>query len=302
MPYRKIFKWLATLFVFCFVMWVIYQHHTELMTIFQRLALPSLGLVLLFQITILALGGMAFNLLCIALDYHVHWRDWLGLSYVASFLNQLLPYRPGLAFRFIYLKRYYLFKTSDFIGITFFIFIILAGAALTLALISTIMGNLPKQLNGNLLPAIGIFTLFLSALALIKWFAKSKGTPLKGTHALTKIMHHPILILISTISTISALLFGGLAFYTIFIDIDLALPFLHCVFLISLFSISMLIPITPGNIGVTESIIGAMTQMLYGDFTQGFAAVALYRLGQFTVSLCIGGPLLGYFVICNKIS
>ncbi len=50
----------------------------------------------------------------------------------------------------------------------------------------------------------------------------------------------------------------------------------------------MIFPITPGNIGVLETLVGTLTQMMYHDFSLGFSVTALFRATQWIPSIVLG--------------
>jgi uncharacterized membrane protein YbhN (UPF0104 family) len=292
---KKNLKWLIYPILLCFFVWVYYRFQSEFKNVLYNLSWSNFSYLILLQIFIIGSGGFPFKILCLPLNIHIHWRDWFGLSFAASLLNQALPYRPGLAFRYVYLKSHYGLKGADFFAVMFVYLILMLASALCLAFLACFSSDLPAALEGKLLPALGYFLVMILILMLIRAWSKHKNITLPGMHALQKIWHHPWQLIWSTLSILLALLAGSFAFYLIFSQLHSPLPIGQCIFLISLLSLSMLIPITPGNIGIAEAIIGTMTQILYGDFTQGFMAVLLFRLSQFTVATLVGGPFLAFF-------
>ncbi|MFO1258460.1 MAG: lysylphosphatidylglycerol synthase transmembrane domain-containing protein [Gammaproteobacteria bacterium] len=302
MSHGKFIQALIYCTLILFFIWVFHHFETQFRTSFSVLSWSHFLILNFLQVIIIGCGGLPFKTLCLALNINIRFRDWLGLSFAASLLNQALPYRPGLAFRFFYLKAHYQLNGPAFGAVSFIYLILMTLSAIVLGFLACLFSNLPTELEDKLLPALGVFSLAIMILILIKWWSKGQIIRLPGIPECHKIVQHPRYLIWSTFYVIFALLIGSLSFYLIFNEIRVPLPFSQCVFLISLLSISMLVPITPGNLGIAETIIGSLTHLLYGDFTQGFMAVILFRLSQLTVSLTLGGPFLTYFVSNKKVS
>lgn len=302
MSHRKFIQALTYCALIVLFIWVFHRFETEFKAAFSQLSWSHFLMLNFLQILIVGSGGLPFKTLCLPLNVNIRFKDWLGLSFAASLLNQALPYRPGLAFRFFYLKTHYQLSGSAFLAVTFAYLILIVASAFVLGFLACLTSNLPTELEDKLLPTLGVFSLIFMILIFIKWWSKGRSITLPGTAELHKILQQPRHIISSSIWVIFALLMSSLLFYLIFNQIQTPLPFSQCVFLISLLSISMLVPITPGNLGIAETIIGSLTHFLYGDFTQGFMAVILFRLSQFTVSASLGGLFLSYFVSRQKVS
>lgn len=302
MSHRKTIQALTYCALIIFFIWVFHRFETEFKSAFSELSWSHFVVLNILQVLIVGLGGFPFKTLCLPLNVNIAFRDWFGLSFAASLLNQALPYRPGLAFRFFYLKAHYQLSGPAFLAVTFVYLLLMVGSAFVLGFLACLVSNLPAQLEDKLVPALGTFSLMIMILILIKWWSKQRNMTLPGIPELHKISHHLGYVVWSSIGVVFALIISSLSFYLIFNQIQSPLPFSHCVFLISLLSISMLVPVTPGNLGIAETIIGSLTHFLYGDFTQGFMAVILFRLSQFTVSASLGGLFLSYFVSHKKVS
>ena len=82
--------------------------------------------------------------------------------------------------------------------------------------------------------------------------------------------------------------FGHLyAFYAMGLHASFALAAI----VVSLITLSSIILITPGNVGISETIVGLITQQLYGDFAIGFSSIALYRACNIATAVLAGMPL-----------
>lgn len=258
-----------------------------------------IGVLILLQIPMIALGGYAFKILCTAFNIHLRWQDWAGLSFIANFLNQLLPYRPGMAFRYLYLRQHYHMKTTEFIYVmlVYLLLTLIISAAFTL--IGWFVGDLPKSFNQiTILALLLIVALsgFFIWLRMRSATSFQKSQPLysvsqvihKSLEAIHILIKNPVIFIGSLLSLIVVNLLTALIFYAIFLATGFTLPLSNCIFLVGIITIAMIFPITPGNIGVLETLVGTLTQMMYHDFSLGFSVTALFRATQWIPSIVLG--------------
>ena len=279
---------------------LIYKHYDEFILILSRLTLNTFTMLFLINTIVVFLSGFIFNLLSLKLDYRLMKKDWIGLSYAAGLLNQLFPYRPGLAFRYYYLKKKYQFKNGAFVTLSLFTMGLIILTALIFILLSGYTTHLTEYFTPLILMAITLSVFFLLCLYIFPKFKRFLNE--KGLYYFKALLKYPLVGIFAFLVIAIAQYLNAIGFYMIYHAIELPLSLWHCLFLTSLLTISTLFPVTPGNIGVAESFIGVTTQWLFGEFSIGFMAVAIYRMAQLSVSLVIGLPFLVYFVIVRKIS
>lgn len=239
-------------------------------------------LLIVLNIPYIALGGLAFDVLCRLYSIHLRWVDWFGLSFIANFMNQLVPYRPGMGFRYLYLHQHYKMRLTQFtfIMLGYFIIMLLSGIAFTAS--GWLIPGLPvvfyKTLTISLIVAIGLVVI----LVLLKHLQHSLWK------AIALYTNNPNILLTSWLCLLVMHFLGALLLLISFKALAFSPPFLHCIFLTGLLSIAMIISVTPGNIGVLEMLLGTLTQIMYNDFTVGFSAMALFRASQWFTSLFLG--------------
>jgi uncharacterized membrane protein YbhN (UPF0104 family) len=251
-----------------------------------------IGILSLLQIPMIALGGLAFQILCTRFNIQLRWQDWIGLSFIANFLNQLLPYRPGAAFRLFYLHRRYHMTVNEFIYVMVIYLLLTLAVSALFTLTGWLTSDLPK--NYDSIPLLALVLLFL--IACIIYGLKQKKSLIgfnntafhKILNALHLLINNPGILAGAFFSLILSNLFNTVIFYLTFKALHMVLPFSHCSFLVGIMVLAMIFPITPGNIGILEALIGTLTQMMYNDFSIGFSVVALFRASQWIPSLIFG--------------
>lgn len=234
------------------------------------------GLIVLLTIPYNALAGLGFSILSRPYKIYIHWIDWMGLSFIASFLNQFLPYRPGIAARFLYLRKHYGMTFPQF-SLIMFIYVLLTFLCGLLFFSAGFFINLPPEFYFIFYLSVGI--LFITILT---YFL------LKKRFNFHNFIKHPFILLITFFIFFVIQLIGTGCLYLAFIALHCPFSFLNCIFLTGLLCITMIFPITPGNIGILETLLGTLTHLMVNDFTIGFSAMALLRAAQWIVVLVFG--------------
>lgn len=294
---KKFLNPISFLILFTVIVGLLFHYGKDIYAILAQTRWSIICILILLHIPMLTLAGLAFKILCVPFNIHLRWQDWVGLSFIANLLNQLFPYRPGMGFRYLYLRQRYKMTSTQFIYVmlVYFLFTLAISAAFTL--VGGLMGTIPRSFNHVMLIAL-LLVMLIACIML--WLSRPKhqiDSPAKNTvHRLIQktlgamhiLLNNPVIFMSSSIALILANTLTALTFYVTFIAVGTPLPFSNCVFLSGIIVIAMIFPITPGNIGVLETLIGTLTQMLYQDFSLGFSVVALYRVSQWIPSIILG--------------
>lgn len=265
------------------VVGVRYGH--EMVRIFQKFPLPVLLLLALLQIPCIAAGGLAFDFLTKPYHIQLATKDWLGLSFIANLLNQFLPYRPGMGFRYWYLQHHYAFTAKCFFAIMLVYLALLVCVSTVFSFISWLFlqDTLPPFFNTLFLGFCSACPIIMIAGILLKknhfFAAYSQLQPLLSDY---RHMLQSLLVMGAMLGLIA------LIFYLVFAAVGAPLSTSHCMFLVGMVTLASIVPITPGNMGVLETFAGTLTLLLYKDFALGFSAVMLFRVTQWIPSILLG--------------
>lgn len=271
-----------------FVGFMIFCYQDDFRHLFTQLRPSYLGWLIVLQILLIGLSGFPFYVLVKGFGTAIHWQHWVGLSFIANLLNQLIPYRPGVAFRYIYLKRHYNLSLRVYSFATLFYFMILmlcGGLMVVVPGVHSPVATDPISLA--LLALFGAFVCLGFLLLLLR--RRDSTTPkLVFMASIKRAIKRPNTLVLSLGGF---LLLQGLtlaSFWTIFHGLGNPIPFDQLVMLVGLVTLGLLFPITPGNLGVLELMLGGMTEALYGQFGLGFSAIMIFRIAQLLVALCFG--------------
>lgn len=282
----KLFAYFILLTV---ILSMFYYYRADIIAVFSRVKWPYIGLLSLLHIPMIALGGLSFKFLCSHYNINLRIKDWAGLSFIANFLNQLLPYRLGMGFRYVYMRQHFKMSNAQFIYVMLIYFIFTIVICTLFALLGWLISDLPSDFDRLFYITCFVGILLVSFIIWLKIThfnaTKTLGEILK---ALQELIASPKICALSLLALIGVNLLTTALFYICLLAIDAPLPIAQCLFLVGILTVAMLFPLTPGNIGVLEALFGALTQVIYHDFSMGFAAIALYRVSQWIPSIILG--------------
>lgn len=273
--------------------YLVAQNAKEILKLFKHITWDYAFASILLHIPIIALGGLSFHIIATRFNIHQHFRDWFGISFIANFMNHLLPYRPGVLFRYIYLRKHYHMKTADYVYVT----ITCLGFILLISALFMLWGwFFGSQISEfYIFPILNIGILFIIIVA-IYWIKKAQKRDTSQINNVMKnwfknfnfILSHPFSLFFSLGTIFLLNFFTALVFYILFFALKAPIDFSYAIFMAGVISLALLFPITPGNIGVLETLAGILTLNAYNDFSLGFSVVALYRFTQWVPSLLLG--------------
>jgi len=286
---KKAIRLLSYCLLLVVIVGMFYHYRSDILAVFSRVQWSYIGILSLLHIPMIALGGLSFKLLCSHYKIFLKFKDWAGLSFIANFLNQLLPYRLGMGFRYLYMRQHFHMTNRQFIYVMLIYFVFTIVICAIFALLGWVFSNLPANFNHLFYVTCLLGFLFTGFIIWLKHrHFKATNTLGEALKALQDLIADPKIFLFSFISLIFVNLLMTALFYLCLLAIHAPLPISHCLFLVGVLTIAMLFPLTPGNIGVLEALFGTLTQVIYHDFSMGFAAIALYRVSQWIPSIILG--------------
>ena len=198
--------------------------------------------------------------------------EWFGLTITNTMYNYLLPARGGLAIRAVYLKKCYDFNYSHYISFTAGVFLLNLIIASFIAIISSIYLLLTNKLQSLLIlvAALSVFVILLIAVFII--FRIDSGT-LRHENRITSVLkkissginqfqHHKTKIIILAIIQTIFIFSLSLRLYVAYQIIGIQVDFIILILINSFVAFSMIISITPGNLGIKEGLIGISSSLL----------------------------------------
>ena len=303
-PLYKTFSWLLFVSFTCLCLWYLWSYFHDIIDYFTSIRWHYTFSIFLAHIVFILCGGLTFAKLCQAKRYNTHWHEWGGLAFFANFINQLLPYRPGILLRYIYLKRHYQMCIRDYLSLNFFFFVLMLICGCLFFVLGFIYLPVPIREKFSALHISTTFVVWSAAVICSTLIMMHFIITIVSNRNLDAIFKRAKLLLSSKglhgfLTMLAAHMALCISFYSAFAALDIPIPLTEAIFISGTVSISMIFPITPGNVGVIESLVGMLTLWWYGDFGRGVAVCLLYRAVLFISSSC--GCMLFFYLLADKI-
>ncbi|MBT3408877.1 flippase-like domain-containing protein [Candidatus Woesearchaeota archaeon] len=225
-------------------------------------------------------------------------NESFGLAIITNFYNLITPFKGGAAARAIYLRKKHDFPYVNFLATLSAIYILIF-------LVSSLTGIFSmltlQEKSTPILVALTIFIIFL--LSIIIFSPKIKENSNKWLNRFIKVINgwhliknnKKIITITIIISLIQVLLtaFNNLIAYQIFgIEITLA----KALFIAAISNLSIIIAITPGNLGIGDAINVFTANIVGIPLTEAIATTMLLRAVNLAI-IFILGPIYSYKLI-----
>lgn len=227
----------------------------------------------------------------------------LGLSALTRFANNISPSYMGTAIRALYLKKTYGVSYAKFASSFAFgniIQVVVAGVIAVLILFSVAEFTNEQDIRMILLLSVLLLVIFLimpvSGLSryLMDRSGKTKKRKAKILERLSamvseygKLRSRPILFVRMIIWTLVALLSTAASIYFIYLSLGESVSPLLVLFIAILGGLSILISITPGNIGISEGMLVLGAQLMGVPIPVTLAMAIVRRLFMYLVTFVL---------------
>jgi uncharacterized membrane protein YbhN (UPF0104 family) len=253
------------------------------------LLLPLSGLMLLFFVV----NGYVSAIWYRTFAVHLNFVEWFGLSVVNTFGNFITPFRGGAVSNAVYLKRRHGFAIAAFVGV-------LAATSVIAFWLNAVVGLVSLawiywSYGYFSMVALLVFGGGFAALTGVIWFAPRVGEPanpflarfaraVNGWHQIKsyrkQVLETALLNLLNVVlmTTITMLEFRVLG---------LELPLAKALFLSIFPAFSLLVSITPGNLGIREGFAVFSGMVASVAVPEVLAVSVLDRLMTFGLSFVL---------------
>ncbi|MFQ6032727.1 MAG: lysylphosphatidylglycerol synthase domain-containing protein [Candidatus Zixiibacteriota bacterium] len=259
----------------------IYHHRQDLAKI-SSLSVPFIGIISLLILIFIVLNGLVLKVIMELFDVCLPAKEWLGLGVITTMSNYFVPMRGGASTRAVYLKKKYNFQFAKF----------LASMAGTHVIRFGVIGFLGMTALFAYFMSYGKFYVKLFLIFLIVWcaaivlsFLLRRSTRLRVRwKAVSNIFEgfsyfrnkRKKVFGLAILTTVSCVVMALRLFFA-FTALGIKVNFLH-VFIIGLFSfLSIVLSLTPANLGIKEAIIIFSSQTLGYKLTDGFLVAVIDR-------------------------
>jgi uncharacterized membrane protein YbhN (UPF0104 family) len=241
---------------------------------------------------------------------------WIGIGYINTMFNYILPFKSGVAIKSLFLKNKYNFKISHCLSIMIYIHFSLLKILLFL---STITFLTLKLQNNTIIPNLNVFLLisitsYIFALFIPK-ILKNIYFSINTTHndilnrlknisnllveGILKISKKKKLALIVTFSNILIIFIQFLRLFSAYKAVSDNTSIFHTMFINILYCLSSFIHLTPGNLGLQEIIISLSSTLINVSKEEGLIASGIIRIVALVIVFTVG-PMFYFLLKVNK--
>ncbi len=296
-------KWLsiAILLILLVLIAIYYWQQPELIDILKNVSLSTILLLALTRILFLGTNGLFLQALATRFDINLNLKEWTGLPFVTSLGNFMTPMSGGMFARATYLKKRHNFPFSKFAALLasnyLISFWVIGIVGFFTILFIPIEDGQNQWLIGGWFAAVVIGLSLLFLIPAFKFpgdnrFFKLANSAIEGWQL---IKGNRFLLFKIVVFTLASIVFNTASFWLAFQGFGEPVSFLS-VLVISLFSFfSILINITPSNLGITEATITLASTLLGTSAGAGLTVSLLIRATTILVVFTLG-PIYSYLL------
>jgi len=302
----KLNKWPQSIILFIAFL-LIFLHlsrHPEAFTYIKNLTLLNFILLLILRLLFLIINGLILKIYAEKFKIHLNHWEWVGLSFTTSLGNYIAPFSGGILYRAGYLKL------KHNLSLTRFTILLASNYLLTFWCVALmgLVSSISLMVNSSCIPSqvpifFGMVVIILIMMNLLpkpelssqRWITKKIFEAYEGLIMLTQ--DKKLLIKIIFLIVLNNLIIG-LAFFVGYqsIGIEILFPQALIISLITVFS--LLINITPANLGIQEGVVSFASSTLNIGVSEGLIVALIVRGITMILIFTIGPYFL--FLFSNK--
>ncbi|MBE5857823.1 MAG: UPF0104 family protein [Lachnospiraceae bacterium] len=227
----------------------------------------------------------------------------VAFTFVSAAINTFLPLQAGSVIKAYYYKKKSGLSYSKFVSVMAGTMILNMIINLVCALLSIVC--VISRVDGLQSYIMPICIIMICLILVVFWANVLRDvviriTPLKKqllpiVNGYYELMGSQKTVLLCSLNMILRNLLGGVRFLSILYILggmkDFPISLMYC----CVTNVSEMIPILPGNIGISEGIVGVINNQLFSRFDMGVAAVLINRFFYY-IALIIGAIIFSAFV------
>jgi uncharacterized membrane protein YbhN (UPF0104 family) len=275
-------------------------HHPELIGHVRDISPLSMILLFLMSVATLAANGLYLRIFAKKFNIHLKWREWFGLASVTAMGNYLTPFSGGLVARGAYLKNRHDFPYAHFLAM------LAANYMIAFAVIGVVGVVIMLTLSGTERFSWPVIFFFLATLSTILLVLFLPSPSIGGRSRLLRLLQQALegmqfiqrdreLLWKLVALTFFNVVVGAFLFFIAFHSIGAAIPFRIALLIYLLTACTVLINITPGNLGVQEAASSLAAAILGAGADLGLLAALIVRAAAILAAFILG-PIFSYLL------
>lgn len=268
-----------------------------------EISLTQLTVLIILRTVTIGMSGFYLKLFASKFDIHLRSKEWLGLSFITTMGNQIMPLSGGMVARAVYLKHCHSLSYTEFATL-------LTATYLITYWIVSLVGLLTCFSLGNFgvvhwtLSAffLAVIVVILLVVTMSSYFITNGNRIINRMaqgNRITDIIRialrgwliikrdRRLLALITAITFMSVFL-NGLSFWVAYQAIHINIPPQIALLISILPFFLLLINITPGNLGIQEIMISLLSGFVGRGLGEGMLVALLIRATTLIPALILG--------------
>jgi uncharacterized membrane protein YbhN (UPF0104 family) len=295
--YKLILSLLIMLLVFAMLAYYVKTRSADFNLLYNICFANIVGLSLSSIFFRIALG-YNFYILMLFFNIKLLFREWLGLTTIATMTNYLVPAKGGTAAQAVYLKNVYGLGYSHYLSSTIGCFIITfmvnACVGLALSIIARSTGIMTSNWIILFFAAVTIIVCVSFILVLMAARIKINNSIFKNIiEGLGRFYHKRNLVVKLIISQFLVIIAIGLRLLFAFKSIGIEVNITACIIVALFTSFFIFLSLTPANLGIKEFFITLSSTTMGVTPAQGLAVALIDRGFDIIVSF-IGGASFSF--------
>mgnify|MGYP001188766396 CR=1 FL=1 len=255
---RKIISWTLTVLAIGFFIWYLLNNR-EIFTLLKEIRLLEILLIAVLQPVNIILSGLINKWIIDNIDQEIASIDSIMLQFANNFVNRFVS-QGGAVYRSAYLKMQYNLPISKFLASIGGVYIIGIMANAALGLIMVLFFLLTKGIFNiymllvfaGLLIAMGFLMIIKPEINSNRWFWKKLNQVVRGWD---QIRSNKVLFLKIFFFSALSLINSSIIVFIAYRALDTNIQFMNSFFYSTISSLSNIINLTPGGLGINEAIL-----------------------------------------------
>jgi len=255
---RKIISWTLTILAVIFFSWYLYDNR-DIFVHLKRIRSVDILLIALLQPINIVINGIINKWIIDSIDQKIAPLDAIMLQFANNFVNRFIS-QGGTVYRSAYLKMQYDFPISKFLASIGGIYIIgiMANASIGILLMLFFLVR-DRIFSIVMFVVFAALLLYMIILLVLKpkiksdrWLWKKLNQVIEGWN---RIKGNRVLFLKIFLFSAVSLLNSSIIVYIAYHALDVDIRFMNSFFYSTISSLSNIINLTPGGLGINEAIL-----------------------------------------------
>lgn len=262
----------------------------------------TVALLVLLRALFLLLNGVTLKLFVRRFGVELRWPEWVGLTFATTLGNYITPFSGGLVARATYLKAKHRLPFTQFAALLAASYVVIFGVSALLGLL--LLAWLGAWGSGPMLLTL-FFVSVLAGLVVVltvplDGLLGRNGRFLQSLHAVLvgwQQLRRDLVLLGQLFGiTLLSMTLNGWAFWVAYRALGLTAVSFPAAMLVSLSDVySVLVNLTPGNLGIREALVGLTSELIALGAGEGLLVALLLRVGTLA-SVFTLGPLFSLWL------